>query len=72
MTKGLVNKFICGYTCMDHDRLMTNGDERKLLSLVIELFYHRVGVYLYDIWRYVYLLLYPDVYVRASLIILNM
>ena len=37
-------QIICGYTCMDHDRLMVVDNERKL-SLGDKIIYHRVGAY---------------------------
>ena len=40
-----INKqIICGYTCMDHDRLMTIEREKKL-SVGDKIVYHRVGAY---------------------------
>lgn len=35
---------ICGYTCMDHDRLMVLNDEKQL-GIGDRIIYHRVGAY---------------------------
>lgn len=43
--KSVIRKqIICGYTCMDHDRLMTLLDE-KALSIGDQLIYEKVGAY---------------------------
>ena len=56
-------QIICGYTCMDHDRLMTVEDERKL-SIGDRIIYHRVGAYSMTFGG-MFICYYPDVYVRA-------
>lgn len=37
-------QIICGYTCMDHDRIMMLTDEKEL-SIGDKIIYHRVGAY---------------------------
>ena len=37
-------QIVCGYTCMDHDRIMEIVDEKKL-RVGDEIIYHRVGAY---------------------------
>lgn len=52
---------ICGYTCMDHDRLMVleNAPELKVGDRVV---YHRVGAYSMTFGG-MFIRYYPDVYV---------
>ena len=38
------NQIVCGYTCMDHDRIMEIENEKKLQA-GDEIIYHRVGAY---------------------------
>lgn len=55
-------QIICGYTCMDHDRLMTivNEPELKAGNKII---YHRVGAYSMTFGG-MFIRYYPDVYVQ--------
>ena len=57
-----INKqIICGYTCMDHDRLMVIENEKEL-SIGDKLIYHRVGAYTMTFGG-MFICYYPDVYV---------
>ena len=60
-----INKqIICGYTCMDHDRLMVIKNEKEL-SIGDKLIYHRVGAYTMTFGG-MFICYYPDVYVSDS------
>lgn len=60
-----INKqIICGYTCMDHDRLMVIENEKEL-SIGDKLIYHRVGAYTMTFGG-MFICYYPDVYVSDS------
>lgn len=54
-------QIICGYTCMDHDRIMTLENEKKL-SVGDSIIYHRVGAYSITFGG-MFIRYYPDVYV---------
>jgi len=55
---------ICGYTCMDHDRLMILDNEREL-SQGDRIVYHRVGAYTMTFGG-MFIRYYPDVYVETD------
>lgn len=57
-------QIICGYTCMDHDRLMVIENEKEL-SIGDKLIYHRVGAYTMTFGG-MFICYYPDVYVSDS------
>ena len=60
-----INKqIICGYTCMDHDRLMVIENEKEL-SIGDKIIYHRVGAYTMTFGG-MFICYYPDVYVSDS------
>lgn len=60
-----INKqIICGYTCMDHDRLMVIENEKEL-SIGDKIIYHRVGAYTMTFGG-MFICYYPDVYVYDS------
>lgn len=54
-------QIICGYTCMDHDRIMELEDEAEL-SVGDEIIYHRIGAYSMTFGG-MFIRYYPDVYV---------
>lgn len=54
-------QIICGYTCMDHDRIMELDDEAEL-SVGDEIIYHRIGAYSMTFGG-MFIRYYPDVYV---------
>ncbi len=59
----LINKqIICGYTCMDHDRLMTIENQKEL-KLGDQIIYHRVGAYSMTFGG-MFISYYPEVYVE--------
>lgn len=60
--KTIDKQIICGYTCMDHDRIMTLSDERALQK-GDRLVYHRVGAYSMTFGG-MFIRCLPDVYVR--------
>lgn len=63
--KTKINKqIICGYTCMDHDRLMVIENEKEL-SIGDKLIYHRVGAYSMTFGG-MFICYYPEVYVHDS------
>ncbi len=55
-------QIVCGYTCMDHDRLMIlkNSQELRENDLIV---YHKVGNYTVTFGG-MFIRYYPDVYVR--------
>ena len=53
---------ICGYTCMDHDRLMVLNGERQL-EIGDRIIYHRVGAYSITFGG-MFIRYWPDVYVE--------
>lgn len=55
-------QIICGYTCMDHDRLMIIEDEKELRT-GDKIIYHRVGAYSMTFGG-MFIRYYPDVYVN--------
>ena len=57
-------QIICGYTCMDHDRLMVIENEKEL-SIGDKIIYHRVGAYTMTFGG-MFIRYYPDVYVSDS------
>ena len=56
---------ICGYTCMDHDRLMVIENENEL-SVGDQIVYHRVGAYSMTFGG-MFIRYYPEVYVESNL-----
>ncbi len=54
-------QIICGYTCMDHDRIMKINKEPEL-STGDQIIYHRVGAYSMTFGG-LFIRYYPDVYV---------
>lgn len=62
--KQIEKQIICGYTCMDHDRLMTIKNEKEL-SIGDEIIYHRVGAYSMTFGG-MFISYYPDVYVETE------
>lgn len=57
-------QIICGYTCMDHDRLMI-VENQKELSVGDTITYHRVGAYSMTFGG-MFIRYYPDVYVDSN------
>lgn len=57
-------QIICGYTCMDHDRLMIIENKKKL-SIGDQIIYHRVGAYSMTFGG-MFICYYPDVFVYDS------
>ena len=57
-------QIICGYTCMDHDRLMSINDEKEL-SIDDKVIYHRVGAYTMTFGG-MFINYYPDAYVKTE------
>ena len=57
-------QIICGYTCMDHDRLMVI-DNKPELSVGDEIVYHRVGNYTVTFGG-PFIKPYPSVYVEKE------
>ena len=57
-------QIICGYTCMDHDRLMTIEEEPEL-QIGDEIIYHRVGAYSMTFGG-MFIRYLPDVYVESN------
>lgn len=53
---------ICGYTCMDHDRLMIVENEKEL-SIGDSIIYHRVGAYSMTFGG-MFIRYYPDIYIE--------
>lgn len=57
-------QIICGYTCMDHDRLMSIENEPEL-SIGDKIIYHRVGAYSMTFGG-PFIRYFPDVYVERE------
>lgn len=57
-------QIICGYTCMDHDRLMIIENQKEL-SIGDTIVYHRVGAYSMTFGG-MFIRYYPEIYVDAS------
>lgn len=57
-------QIICGYTCMDHDRIMVLENEKEL-QVGDEIIYHRVGAYSMTFGG-IFIRYLPDVYVKDS------
>ena len=55
-------QIICGYTCMDHDRIMILND-KPLLDVGDKIIYHRVGAYTMTFGG-PFIRYFPDVYVE--------
>lgn len=55
-------QIICGYTCMDHDRLMSL-ENKVTLNIKDKIIYHRVGAYSMTFGG-MFIRYYPDVYVK--------
>lgn len=55
-------QIICGYTCMDHDRLMTIENQNEL-SVGDKIIYHRVGAYSITFGG-MFINYHPEVYVQ--------
>lgn len=60
----LVQQIICGYTCMDHDRIMKITNTEELLP-GDEIIYHRVGAYTMTFGG-MFIRYFPDVYVQEK------
>ncbi|WP_276880752.1 diaminopimelate decarboxylase [Anaerococcus tetradius] len=60
----ITKQIICGYTCMDHDRLMTIYNDKKL-ECGDKIIYHRVGAYSVTFGG-MFISYYPDVYIKKS------
>lgn len=58
----LAKQIICGYTCMDHDRLMCLENEPELVP-GNQIIYHRVGAYSITFGG-MFIRYYPEVYVE--------
>lgn len=57
-------QIICGYTCMDHDRLMVIENEPEL-KVGDEIIYHRVGAYSMTFGG-MFIRYFPNVYVKSK------
>lgn len=57
-------QIICGYTCMDHDRIMEINNEPEL-SIGDKIVYHRVGAYSVTFGG-PFIRYFPDVYIEHS------
>lgn len=57
-------QIICGYTCMDHDRIMVLENEKEV-QVGDEIVYHRVGAYSMTFGG-MFIRYLPDVYVKDS------
>lgn len=58
-----INKqIVCGYTCMDHDRIMTIENEKEL-NIGDMIIYHRIGAYSMTFGG-PFIQYFPDVYVQ--------
>lgn len=64
VTNPIEKQIICGYTCMDHDRLMNIEGEPELM-IGDEVIYHRVGAYSMTFGG-MFIRYYPDVYVQMD------
>lgn len=58
------SQIICGYTCMDHDRLMCLKNERELMQ-GDQIIYHRVGAYSMTLGG-AFIRYFPEVYVEKD------
>ena len=58
----LDTQIICGYTCMDHDRIMVLKNEKEL-QVGDKIVYHRIGAYSMTFGG-MFIRYYPDVYVQ--------
>lgn len=56
------SQIICGYTCMDHDRLMILKDQKEL-SQGDRIIYHRVGAYSMTLGG-AFIRYFPDIYIK--------
>lgn len=65
-SKKLIEKkqIICGYTCMDHDRIMTI-ENTPMLEVGDKIIYHRVGAYTMTFGG-PFIRYFPDVYVKIK------
>lgn len=63
-TKERKKQVICGYTCMDHDRIM-NIENQPELQAGDEIVYHRVGAYSMTFGG-MFIRYYPDVFVESK------
>lgn len=57
-------QIICGYTCMEHDRLFVLSNDRKL-SVGDKITYHKVGAYTMCLTP-LFIKYFPDVYLREN------
>ena len=57
-------QIICGYTCMDHDRIMVLENQPEL-SIGDRIIYKRVGAYTMTFGG-MFIRYYPEVYVHAE------
>ena len=57
-------QIVCGYTCMDHDRIMEIENEKKL-EVGDEIVYHRVGAYTVTFGG-MFIKFLPEVYVGCK------
>jgi diaminopimelate decarboxylase len=64
-TRNHPRQIICGYTCMDHDRIMVLENEKEL-CVGDEVIYHRVGAYSITFGG-MFIRYYPDVYVKNDM-----
>jgi diaminopimelate decarboxylase len=62
-------QIICGYTCMDHDRIMSINNKPEL-SVGDSIVYHRVGAYTMTFGG-MFIRYYPEVYVKTGTEILK-
>lgn len=62
--KRIDKQIICGYTCMDHDRLMVLKDEHEL-QIGDKIIYRMVGAYSMTFGG-MFIRYYPDVYVKLD------
>lgn len=62
--KPFPRQVICGYTCMDHDRLMVLESEREL-SVGDTIEYHKIGAYSMTLGG-PFIRYFPEVWVRSS------
>ena len=64
-TNMIKKQIVCGYTCMDHDRIMNLENEPEL-RVGDEIIYHRVGAYSMTFGG-MFIRYYPEVYVERKL-----
>lgn len=62
-TNEIEKQIICGYTCMDHDRIMSIENQPEL-QVGDEIIYHRVGAYSMTFGG-MFIRYYPDVFVES-------